>query len=442
MKMQKLGRWGRFWLCMVLSVLVGTIITAAYVRNSIKLEESQMEQLTWDKANKVEHVLTNLLFKTQILATLVIQNDGNVEEFEKMAAAVVDDPAIRNVLVAPNGVVSHVYPLQGNEQVLGLDYYTDQTGNKEAALARENGELVLGGPFELVQGGMALVGRLPVYIEANQFWGIVSVTLNYPQALEGADLDQLRNQGFAFEIWRINPDTGERQVIANSEYNYNKKARYVEHDMNILNAQWYFRLSPIRAWYQFPETWILIGMTLLVSMLLSFLVVHNYDLILMKKELEQLSYCDALTGARNRRGAFWELERRSQESDHPFLLCFIDIDKFKRINDQFGHHIGDMVLEGFARGVEEHLSEKPHMLARIGGDEFLIMFEDLQDQQVAKELLKKIEKELLQEGYRLTGCQIPVTFSVGFAVYPEDGKTIDELVAVADQKMYCSKNTK
>ncbi|MFR5881500.1 MAG: hypothetical protein ACLUEQ_12225 [Cloacibacillus evryensis] len=73
--------------------------------------------------------------------------------------------------------------------------------------------------------GQALVGRLPVYTgrdSVEKFWGLVSVTL-YPEALNGAELDQLKAQGFAFEIWRINPDDGKRRVIAHSGYLYDQR---------------------------------------------------------------------------------------------------------------------------------------------------------------------------------------------------------------------------
>ena len=265
------------------------------------MEHAQMEQLVLTKSNKVNNVITKLLYKTQVLSALVIQNDGEIKDFERVAATIIDDPAIRNVILAPNGIVSNVYPLESNEKVIGLHYFSKGEGNQEAIAAKASGQLVLGGPFHLIQGGQALVGRLPVYLgEKNEenFWGLVSVTLNYPQALEGAELEQLRNQGFAYEIWRISPDTNKKQMIANSNYIYNQHASYVEKTMTILNAEWYFRLSPIRNWYQYPETWI-------------------------------------------------------------FTFA--------------GLFTGDKMLRQFATIFEQHLDEQ-HLFARIGGDEFILIF--------------------------------------------------------------------
>ena len=98
------------------AVFLGTLmivlaIGAAYVNNKFKMECAQMGQLVVIKSNKVNDVLCKLLYKTQVLSALVIQNNGGIRDFEKVAATIVDDPAIRNVILAPGGVVKKVYPL-------------------------------------------------------------------------------------------------------------------------------------------------------------------------------------------------------------------------------------------------------------------------------------------------------------------------------------------
>lgn len=101
------------------------------------------------------------------------------------------------------------------------------------------------------------------------FWGLVSVTLKFPQALNGAELDKLAELGLAYEIWRISPDTNKKQIIARSDYAYNKDAPYLEMPLDILNAHWFFRLSPVKLWYQYPESWLYISLGVLVSFLLA-----------------------------------------------------------------------------------------------------------------------------------------------------------------------------
>ncbi|MDL2293131.1 response regulator [Ruminococcaceae bacterium OttesenSCG-928-D13] len=259
--------------------------------NRLEADRSAMEQLIVEKSVQVTDRISKLLYKTQALAVLAIQPGGGIANFDEAAAALVDDDAILNVLMAPNGVVSAVYPLAGNENVLGLDFFQEGAGNKEARMAKDTGELVIGGPFTTVQGRQALVGRLPVWTEGpnggEEFWGIVSVTLKYPEVLEAAVLDSLEGQGLAFEMWRINPDDGQRQIIARSSYAYDQDAPYVEKELFILNAIWNFRISPVRAWFQYAETWLLSLVAFVISALAAFIVQSNTRLKRMRTTLER-----------------------------------------------------------------------------------------------------------------------------------------------------------
>lgn len=444
MNTNKTKRLCKFIVVFLVCFVICIFVTITYIQNKCQLEYVQMEHVASTKANKVNNVISKLLYRTQTLSALVIQKNGDVRNFEEVAATIIDDPAIKNVIIAPDGIVSNVYPFEGNEKVIGLDYFSDAAGNKEAAAAKQLEQLVLGGPFDLVQGGQALVGRLPVYLDGEQdekqFWGIVSVTLSYPQALDGAELEELKEQGFAYEIWRISPDDNERQIIANSNYTYNKNANYVELPMSFFNAEWYFRLSPIRNWYQYPEMWIYTIIGFFISILIGFLVMHNYDLNQVKSDLEQLTIKDALTGVLNRRGAFQALESLLGITDKKFVLCYMDLNKFKMINDNFGHNIGDQVLRYFTSTFEQYIN-KNHIFARMGGDEFVLIFKDT-DSEVEVDLFfnhiyKEFEKKLVLNKKQ----SLYVTFSIGKAVYPKDGVTIDELIAVADNAMYQQKQS-
>lgn len=439
MKRDVIKKWSRFFIIFMTSIIICLMIGASMVNNKQKLEQVQMERLVLTKSNKLNEVLSKLLYKTQTLSVLVVQNEGEIEDFEGVAAAIVDDPSIKNILIAPNGVVSHVYPLEGNEAVIGFDYFAEGAGNKEAVLAKENGQLILGGPFELVQGGQALVGRLPVYLEdgrhQKRFWGIVSVTLNYPQALNGAELATLEDMGFAYELWRISPDTGERQVIAASSAGYSADARYVERPVTIFNAEWYFRIAPIREWYQYVEAWLSIFLGLFLSLLLGFLYLNNYDLKRVRKELQNLSEKDTLTGVLNRRGLFQIMERLMNDWEDGFSLSYLDLNKFKGINDSYGHNAGDRILQSFTYVLQKHAQETD-IIARIGGDEFILIF---RDKERAAQYFEKVRATLQEPVILGRGKSIQISFSLGQANYPEDGITIDELIAKADEAMYDAK---
>ena len=140
-----------------------------------------------------------------------------------------------------------VYPLSGNESVLGHDLMGEKAGDKEAQAAIDRGTMIMAGPFTLVQGGQGIAGRLPVYLNGS-FWGIVSVTLNYPEALSGLTAPStVASQGFACRIWRVNPDTGEEQTILKNGVGIAERA--LDYEFPIYNSEWHVTVSPVQPWY-------------------------------------------------------------------------------------------------------------------------------------------------------------------------------------------------
>lgn len=431
-----------FLLCFALCSI---LISIAVVNRSV-VEELQMEQLIMDKSVKINEVITKLLYKTEALSALVVQSNGDVTNFERIASTIVDDPSILNVLIAPDGIVSEVYPLKGNEGVLGLNFFKKGAGNKEAILAKEKKELVFGGPFGLVQGGQALVGRLPVFIgEPNgkeTFWGIVSVTLKFPQALEGVGLNILESQGFAYEIWRTNPDNNEKQVILMSESGYSERARYIEKYIPMLNAEWYFKVAPVKNWYNYYETWILIVAGLFVSLLLAFIVQNNAELKNVKKELEDIARLDYLTGIFSRRH-FMEtsltfIDEAIEAEEYCFVII-LDLDHFKIVNDTYGHIAGDKVLKGVVERIRKVVEkDQKSLLARYGGEEFIILAAD-KDELAGKNIAESIRKNLAGSSFKIDGIIIQETGSFGIAKV-KSSEQFEEAIRYADEALYKAKD--
>ncbi|MCC8194897.1 MAG: sensor domain-containing diguanylate cyclase [Deltaproteobacteria bacterium] len=428
---------GRSIVAFLLALLLCGFMIRLTLQHKSNSERLAMEQLLLEKSAAVTSTIYTLLSKTQALAALVIQSDGDVAEFRKVAAVIVNNPAIHNILIAPSGIVADVYPLEGNERLLGYDLLGPGAGNAEARLARDSGDLVIGGPFPMMQGGgNAIVGRLPVQLARNdgskRFWGLVSVTLKYPQALDGAGLKALQGQGLGYMLWRVNPDTGNRQIIMQSDVPPPGNARFLEMPLRILNAVWYLRVSPLWVWYRQPESWLLIGLGLCASIFFAFIVHNNGTLRCIKTELETMVGTDALTGALNRKGLFPKLETICLRKE-PFCLGYIDLNYFKQINDTLGHSVGDLALVEFSRRVAAQLDER-HTFARIGGDEFILL------QTGAEETLdtvwKKIATALEHPIMPVAGAPIFLTFSRGDAAFPFDGNSVDELIACADRRMY------
>ena len=160
---------------------------------------------------------------------------------------------------------------------------------------------------------------------------------------------------------------------------------------------------------------------------------------------EQLYYqanYDALTGLPNRLYFKDQLARRlaqAQREAQPFALLFIDLDRFKTINDAFGHAAGDEVLRQAAERLRRCVRETD-TVTRLGGDEFTIILSQIRSARDPESAALNVVNALAQP-FAIGGAEHLVSASIGIAVYPEDGRSADELVRNADTAMYRAKES-
>ena len=160
-------------------------------------------------------------------------------------------------------------------------------------------------------------------------------------------------------------------------------------------------------------------------------------------ELVRLARTDPLTGLLNRRAFFEELEHAVSQARRSELACAVilfDIDRFKEINDLFGHQAGDDLLVAVARELESQLRESD-TLARIGGDEFAVVATNLRSAGAAMEVAEKITSAVRAIGTTL-GARFDSSASVGISLFPTDDSSADLLVSHADMAMYKSKTSR
>ncbi|MDR0442474.1 MAG: sensor domain-containing diguanylate cyclase [Treponema sp.] len=424
--------------------LCGFLINAR-ILSITKIENLIMEQVIFEKSIQINEVISKLLYKTQSLSAIVIQGNGNndhiMNSFDRIAPLLVDDPVIRNVLIAPDGIVAKVYPLETNENVIGLNFFSEGLGNREAVLAMEIGDLVMGGPFHTVQGDKAIVGRLPVYVDTetrkHKFWGIVSVTIKFPQVLEKLDFGMLNNHGFTYELWRISPDTNEREVIAGSPIKP-AKSRFIEMPVRILNAEWHLKVSPDRMWYNYTENIVVLITAVFISFLVLFVMQHNHRLKKIRSDLELVAISDPLTGIFNRRH-FMNIARlgieKSRRHNEICNIIMLDIDRFKNINDTYGHTIGDKVLIEVTLRIKADI--RPYdLFGRYGGEEFIIFISGTNNEKVY-EITERLRLSLCSRKYEYGNVSLDASASFGIAHIAD--YDLEKAIEHADEALYTAK---
>jgi len=171
---------------------------------------------------------------------------------------------------------------------------------------------------------------------------------------------------------------------------------------------------------------------------LSSVAIENYRL---KNKILLLANTDPLTGLYNRRTLEQQLEneaRRTDRTNTPFTLIMIDVDYFKRINDEYGHTSGDLVLMMIANYFKKEIRGMDS-LARYGGEEFSIILPGM-DSQSGKLTADRIRESLMKMKFSLADNVINITISIGIACYKEDTDNINDLVDHADKALYAAKN--
>lgn len=164
------------------------------------------------------------------------------------------------------------------------------------------------------------------------------------------------------------------------------------------------------------------------------------DIHSKKLKEEQINYYathDYLTDLPNRRLFEAKLKQLVAKNNEPFGLFYVDLDRFKFVNDALGHSVGDQLLKEAAKRLGRHLTEND-LLARLGGDEFAVILADCDNPKEANEVALKIKKEF-EAPFIMQDYHLHITTSIGIGIFPRDGRTMNELCANADIALFRAK---
>ena len=236
----------------VLTLLAVLIITWLINENQVKREKLKATYTAESTVSRVESQLSKYLAESDLMKRIVEKGyDIDNEQFDDLSELMQEDEDVIEAReLAEDGVVSRIYPMEGNEAAMGLDMLENPARKKEARLAMESGEYTIAGPYELVQGGTGALLFDPAYITdengEQKFWGFSILVMNWGNFIGEVELEKLEDAGYDYQIWKKDLYTGEKVVIDQSEHTNLRNS--LEVACSVPNDIWYFEIVPENGW--------------------------------------------------------------------------------------------------------------------------------------------------------------------------------------------------
>ena len=410
--------------------LIGTIYVVGEDQEEQNRTKAQLNAMTY--AERIYGELMEGIGVTDTLKQVVISGDGNINKFYDIAAKMMDD-SIQSIQIAPNGVVTEIYPKEGNESGK-IDLINDSDRGEISRYARDNDTVIMQGTFKLKQGGYGIAVRNPVYLEnengQKSFWGFTIVILKVPEIFSES-VEALSNFGFKYSLQKCaSPWDDTYEWVYGSKKELNDPVIY---DFDVYRDKWRLEILPKSGFYNNSNLiYMFIGGVIIV-LLLTGLTVALISINENRKLFKKLAVTDTLTGIYNRLGFNRQVEQYMRQNPQKHcVVAMLDIDDFKLVNDVYGHAAGDGVLQKLAESMKQYFS-KDVILGRNGGDEFCIFMPDCTAVEV-KPFLKKFTEET--RNFYCKGEAHTFTISLGFAEYPVLADDRSQLMRCADIALY------
>lgn len=434
-------------LCLVLGGLV-TIYVGNLVRDSVisKHKSAAVATLSARRAQLEGIFISTDAVAKSIISFVRLNPDVSEDEYRDFAEEVMRHHlAIRIIALAPDNIIRYMHPLEGNQKAIGLDYTKNEQQWPAIKRAIDTRSVMMSGPIDLVQGGRGLIARIPIFLpsspgaldEDGALWGVGAIVVDETRMLAAAGMERLADNYYFALKGAPEPGASPKPIFGNQNL-FGMDSVFLQ--VTFPGAEtWELAAYPLEGWNRSSlEVLMAFGLGYVFSAVIAVLA---FLLVLENFKIRQMALHDPLTGLPNRRLLEDRMEQLAAYTDRSgmgFQIFFVDLNKFKPVNDRFGHATGDLLLNEIGRRLGEE-TRKSDTVARIGGDEFVVLTPGAMKREATEIFMSRLA-DRVREPFKVGGVEVGVEASVGQAVYPQDASTIQDLLKVADTRMYADKS--
>ena len=296
----------------LLSFLIAFFVCSQMIRYVEKEKKAAGIYMAESTIRRVKAKLDKYITISDLLGNYIIDgSDMDENTFSELAEKIPNEEGVVKAFeLAPEGIITEIYPMQGNSEAIGLDVLGEHERKKDAILAKKTREYTLGGPYQLKQGGTGALLFKPVYRTddsgKSSFWGFVLQVIDWDCFMSDINLKSLSEADFCYKIWSYDRSSEDKVILAQSQEDMPEDSLTIE--CEIPNNTWYFDIVPSNGWIPFSY-WLL---AIAASYIFSLLVATIYYQISSKKHREKQYAADLKKAA--------ELAKSANEAKTRFLF--------------------------------------------------------------------------------------------------------------------------
>lgn len=310
------------WIIGLLIFITALLLGCIIVKNIEKEKKTAAAYTAQSTVKRINAQLDQYVELSEFLENVILAGyDLNQTTFSELAEMLPNEAGVVKAFeLAPDGIITDIFPEQGNEQAFGMNMLTEHERSGDAKRAKETGKYTLGGPYQLKQGETGALLFHPVYqnnITGNDtFWGFVIIVIDWDKFIDEIGMERLSEASYCYEIWTNDENTDDRIVLAQNQEHMPENSLTVE--CEIPNYTWYVDIVPKEGWISIYQ-WIAVIVSALIIAMMGATI---FDQICSKKRREKQYAAELKKSAEQAKEASEYLGKIKSSGN--FLMTIID----------------------------------------------------------------------------------------------------------------------